>query len=64
MEERLSWTQPCCDDCWDGANPDRLSPRRGQGDSEICCHCGLETRSGIYIRVDPSTVPHPTGRST
>ena len=64
MVERFSWTQPCCDDCWDRDNPDRLSPRRGQGAPEICCHCGLETRSGIYIRIDPTTVAHPTRTNT
>lgn len=59
-EPRYSWTQPCCDDCWDERNPDRPSPRRGQGTAEICCHCAGMTFSGIYVRVDPETVLRPT----
>lgn len=31
--------------------PDRLAK---------CCKCGRATTSGIFIRVDPHDVPHPT----
>jgi hypothetical protein len=31
-------------------------PREGA----ICCECGYPTWSGIYLRVDPATVPFPT----
>jgi hypothetical protein len=55
----MSWTQAVCDDCWDERNPDRLSPRRGSGYHETCCWCGGNTRSGIYVREDPATVPFP-----
>lgn len=27
---------------------------------ERCCKCGNMTASGIFIRVDPTTVPHPS----
>ena len=56
----FSWTQPICDDCWDTDHPDRPSPRLAQGDREECCKCGSATLSGIYIRVDPTTVNYPT----
>jgi hypothetical protein len=57
---RYSWTQPCCDDCWDREHPHNLSPRLGRGDVEVCVHCGKTTASGIYIRIDPGTAPHPS----
>jgi len=59
---RLSWTQPACDSCWGQRNPGRIATRvRGDyRESEVCCYCGRGTRSGIYVRVDPTTVPHPT----
>jgi hypothetical protein len=60
MTTRYSWTQPICDDCWDEDHPDKPSPRRGAGHAENCCKCEITTQSGIYIRVDPETVPHPT----
>lgn len=52
------WTHPICDDCWDDENPTRPSPRRGEGDDENCCFCGLGTTSGIYVRKDPDEAPH------
>lgn len=55
----MTFTQPLCDDCWDEENPESLSPRRGQGDHELCCKCGMPTRAGIYIRRDPATVRYP-----
>lgn len=55
----MSFTQPLCDDCWDEENASRPSPRMGMGETEQCCMCGEETRSGIYTRVDPKTVPYP-----
>ena len=55
-----SFTQPVCDDCWDREYPDRPSPRVGQGERETCCKCGNRTFSGIYIRINPTTVPYPT----
>jgi len=60
VSPRYSFTQPVCDECWDLRYPDRPSPRLGQGPQERCCDCTTLTSSGIYIRVDPSTVPHPT----
>jgi len=53
------WTHAICDDCWDEKHPDRPAPRKGQGPIEHCCYCGDHTTSGIYVRDDPATVPHP-----
>lgn len=59
---RYSFTQPQCRACWIDDNPNRqpvaLLPE--ERDDEICCTCGEPTDDGIYIRVDPQTVPHPT----
>lgn len=56
----MSWTQPLCVTCWNRDNPDRQTSGTGDmGDLERFCECGSETRSGIYIRIDPATVPFP-----
>jgi len=56
--KRLSFTQPVCDDCWDAEHPENPARRLDAGEAECCCQCGALTRSGIYIRVDPLTVPY------
>lgn len=56
-----SWTQPCCLGCWHERNgEDRIPPRVVNPESEVCCYCGESEASGIYVRVDPQSVPHPT----
>lgn len=60
----MSWTQPCCEPCCDRRYPGRIPHRVIEPDSERCCLCGEPTRSGIYIRVDPGLVPHPTREKT
>jgi hypothetical protein len=59
---RYDWTQPICDDCWDERHPDRRSHRLVHTETEVCCFCGEQTVSGIYLRIDPATVPHPSLR--
>lgn len=57
----MSWTQPCCDACWDERRP--YAPKRitaGYRATETCCYCGEDTDSGIYVRENPAEVPHPT----
>lgn len=57
-----NWTQALCENCWIKDNPDRppvvMNPEFA--DLETCCKCGAGTYSGIYVRVDPTTVPYPT----
>lgn len=48
-----------CDPCWAREGPDREPVRRIDPDLERCAWCGQSTRSGIYVRVDPDTVPYP-----
>lgn len=57
----MGWTQPVCNNCWDEQNPDRdpYRIRTEYAEEEICAFCGISTRSGIYTRVDPKTVPYP-----
>jgi hypothetical protein len=55
-----NWTQPVCTTCWDDEHPFRHPVRIANPDTETCCYCGTPTTSGIYVRVDPDTVPHPT----
>ncbi len=56
----MGWTQPLCDSCWKKRNPDREPFKMMPGDSEQCCLCGQSTDSGIYDRIDPSTVRFPS----
>jgi hypothetical protein len=56
----MSWTQPVCIACWNRDNPDRQTAGRGDiGTLERCCKCGNNTQSGLYVRIDPRTVPFP-----
>lgn len=60
-EPRYSFTQPCCEDCWTRAWGQHREPTRlREPEDEVCCHCGRMTLSGIFVRVDPSSVPNPT----
>lgn len=58
-----SWTQPCCGPCFTELFPKSQNPHRLANCirvNETCCQCGLLTHSGLYIRINPRTVPHPT----
>jgi hypothetical protein len=58
----MSWTQAICRGCWNERNPDRQvtnAPTIYVGD--VCCYCGEEATTGIYVRADPTTVPYPDG---
>jgi hypothetical protein len=50
------WTHALCDQCWTLREPERRPARLVARDREVCCGCGAETRSGIFIRADPSTM--------
>lgn len=56
----MSWTQPICRTCWNERHPEKPVTNAATilvGDT--CCYCGDPATSGIYIRVDPTTVPFP-----
>ena len=56
-----SWDQPICAKCYDRRYPGRPPLRLIQrAASEHCMDCNLLMQSGIYIRVDPTTVKFPT----
>lgn len=61
---RFRWMQPICGGCFEQRHPS-LRPRNLADTSapKTCCQCGVETRQGITVRVDPETVPHPTPES-
>lgn len=50
------WTHPMCDQCWGERQPGRVPHRLVEDvrEDEVCCFCGKETRSGIYVREDPA----------
>lgn len=55
----MSWTQPVCVECWGERNPGREAVAHNWAPKETCCYCGRPTEIGIYVRVDPATVPYP-----
>lgn len=55
-----SWTQPCCPDCYGRTSPGQAPATLNDRVGETCCYCGHLTGAGIYVRVDPAAVPHPT----
>jgi hypothetical protein len=59
---KYSWTQPCCDECWEAEVSPSINPRRLKigRETEICVYCGLWTQSGIYIRIDPDAALYPS----
>lgn len=53
------WRHAICDECYDleSEQNDQLPEepvRLQQPEQEDCCFCGAKTKSGIYIRKDPS----------
>jgi hypothetical protein len=54
------WTQAQCEACWNERNPHRQAHRMRLPEPERCAFCGQPTTAGIYVRVDPATVPFPT----
>lgn len=54
-----SWNQPVCDVCWRAREPERLPCRLVDPDRELCAICGAETRSGIFVRMDPAVANYP-----
>lgn len=57
----LGWNQPVCNPCWRaryGGTPSRLV----DPEVEVCCFCGAATGSGIFVRIDPTTVAHARPR--
>lgn len=55
-----NWTQPVCDACYIMVLPGPKPHRLVDAQDETCCYCGKVTSSGIYMRVNPAHVPHPT----
>jgi hypothetical protein len=54
-----NWTQPQCAACWIERHPDRQPVRVVEAKAERCAFCGRITRAGIYVRVNPASVPYP-----
>ncbi len=54
----MTWTQPMCAQCFTERHP--YEPvRLTDPEPETCCVCGVRTTEGIYVCVDPTTVPYP-----
>ena len=47
------WTHSICVECWNKQNPARSASRAGGGEPDVCCWCGKQHDSGIYVRSDP-----------
>lgn len=55
-----NWNQPICERDWVERNGERRPVRVIDPDEERCAYCGEATKSGIYVRDDPQSVPFPT----
>lgn len=56
----FSWSQPCCQECWEKMRGDMTPCKVKDPPKETCVYCNRLTDLGIYIRIDPSTAPFPT----
>ena len=59
------WTQAVCDDCFKELFPTKTEERtyrivEEKREEEKCCQCGTIVKNGLYIRINPTTVPYPT----
>jgi len=58
-----SWTSPICERCWIDQNSSadgiRRPTRMVDPEVERCAFCGNLTIMGIFVRVNPATVPFP-----
>lgn len=59
-DPRWRWTQPSCQQCYSNRYPGMSPSKFTEPEAETCCFCGQETHDGIYVRLDPYAVPHPT----
>lgn len=48
-----------CMPCWVRDNGARQPHAMRNAEAERCCKCGAPTQSGIYVRLNPTTVPYP-----
>lgn len=58
------YSQPICSACWKLRFPDRHYTTILGSPVKECCTCGKSTVEGIYIRIDPETVPFPAAAAT
>lgn len=61
----MAWRNvPICDDCWErrcdrNGESGRIAVRVPDAEREQCGYCGLDIKSGIYVRDNTSGVPFP-----
>ena len=48
------WTHNICDNCWDKRNSISIPVKIIEPDEEPCCFCGKLSKSGIFVRHDPT----------
>ena len=50
------WTHAMCSACWNKRHPNKQVRKDDATDPVMCCFCGKDSFSGIYIREAPSKV--------
>lgn len=50
------WTHALCPWCYEEREPGRDPVVIAVRSPEVCCGCGIATRSGIYYRADPASM--------
>ena len=55
-ENRVTWSHSICEDCFQdviGLGDPKTVTRLIPAETETCCFCGNEHRSGIHVRRNP-----------
>lgn len=60
----MAWTHPICEPCWRNLEGEREPVRMKDAGFETCARCGRTTKSGIYVRADPATMPFAAREAT
>lgn len=51
------WSHPICMACWFDQRGNDVPYRVASSIKEICCWCGNNTFTGVYVRADPDDLP-------
>ncbi len=51
-----NWNHAVCDACWEKKVPGRDPVRIVEATKEVCCLCGADTQSGIWVRANPANM--------
>lgn len=50
------WNHSICYTCWEAENPMRQAVAVTTAKAHVCCLCGKDHTSGIFLRRDPNSM--------